>query len=105
MVNESPPTMSWNLKLKQLWSTCKKCGSLEGFLGCIHTVEELDIVTWQRTFTVDTWERTCCDFIWACKQHKQGSREWTPIMCNLWPRVRQIMAERNMEEAFASLVL
>lgn len=97
--------MSWNLKLKGLWSTCKHCDSLEAFLRCIHTVEELDIITWQRAFTVDTWERTCCDFLWACCQHEQGSPEWTPVMHQLWPSVRQIIAERNMEEAFESLVL
>jgi hypothetical protein len=99
------PPMSWNLKLKHLWATCKNCDSLAAFLQCIHTVEELDIITWQRTFTVDTWERTCCDFLWACCQHKQGCEEWTPSMHQLWPSVRQIIAERNMEEAFSSLVL
>jgi len=97
--------MSWNNQLRSVWFQCKHCTTLDDFLSALPVLEEHNIVSWQRTFTIDSWERTCCDFLWTCHQHKRGNIEWSKIMLLSWPTIQTIIQEKNIEEAFALLTL
>lgn len=97
--------MSWNETLQEVWVRCKECPTLQCFVIEVGDIDEHAVVSWQRMFAVGTWERTYCDFLWACSQCKRGSSEWVGIMQQLWPQVCAIAEEKKMECLFNDLHL
>lgn len=99
----SSMSMSWNVILRNLFVSCRNCVDLKGFLMNVGDIDEHIIVSCQRSFTIDTWERTLCDFLWACSQWKKGRNEWSGIMKQLWPKVFIIIEGEKMKALFDNL--
>lgn len=62
---------------------------------------EHHLIKVRRTERNKAWVHEVCDFIWVCMQENRDY--WQPEINRLWPGVRLIMDEQNLEDTFSQL--
>ena len=104
-----PVHTSWQMttRPRTQWSVLKKHSpkTPDEFMAMVGTlvpdITESDIIAWQRSMTVQHWERDLCDFIWQCMQCQKNPHQWQASVHHHWPSIQQIMDTQNLEDAFA----
>jgi hypothetical protein len=89
------------------WSLLKKHSpkTPDEFMAIVYAfvpgITENDVMAWQRSMTVQHWERDLCDFIWQYMQYEREPKMWQASVHQHWPNIQQIMDTQNLEDAFA----
>lgn len=90
------------------WSILRKNSpkTPDEFMCMVYTIvpgiTERDVMAWQRSMTVQHWERDLCDFIWQCMQYQKDPQKWKASIQQHWPNIRQLIDSQNLEDAFAA---
>ena len=99
--------MQMTTRPRTQWSLLKKHSpkTPDEFMAMVYAlvpgITETDVMAWQRSLTIQHWERDVGDFIWQCMQCQKNPQVWQASVHQHWPTVQQIMATQNLEDAFA----
>ena len=93
------PRTQWSLLKKQSPKTPDEF--MARVYALVPGITETDVMAWQRSMTIQHWERDLCDFIWQYMQWQKNPQQWQASVHQHWPAIQHIMDAQNLEDAFA----
>lgn len=93
----------------QCWTNLKKKvpDTPEQFMACIRNtipnINDQAVITCQQACEKNNWELQIFNFLWVYLQLEQGHFEYAQLIQQTWPKIKNIIEEKSLEDLFANI--